>query len=37
MRGNFRRENREVLLVSESQSGMSLRSGTVFKHLRWYC
>jgi len=37
MRGNFRRENREVLLVSDSQSGMSLRFGTVFKHLRWYC
>jgi len=37
MCGNFRRENREVLLVSVLLSGMSRRIGTVSEHLRWYC
>jgi hypothetical protein len=31
MRGNFKRENREILLASVEQSGMSLRGGTVRK------
>ena len=36
MRGNFKRENREHLLVSTSIVVMSHRSGTVRKRLRWY-
>ena len=36
MRGNPKRENREVLLVSDPQGGMSPRIGTVIEHLRWY-
>ena len=37
MCGNFRRENREVLLVSNGQGGMSPPIGTVIEHPRWYC
>ena len=36
MRGNFRRENREILLVSTLIVAMSRRSGTVRKRLRRY-
>ncbi len=36
MRGNFKRENREILLVSTSIMVMSLRGGTVRKRLRRY-
>jgi hypothetical protein len=34
MRGNFKRENREILLVSVEQGGMSPRGGTVRKRHR---
>ena len=37
MRGNFIRENREILLVSILIVTMSLRGGTVRKRLRRYC
>ena len=37
MRGNSRRENREILLVSAPSVGVSTRSGTVTERLRWYC
>ncbi len=37
MRENSRRENREILLVSDRQGGMSPQIGTVNEHLRWYC
>ncbi len=36
MRGNFKRENREILLVSTSIVVMSLRGGTVRKRFRRY-
>ena len=36
MRGNFKRENREILLVSISTVVMSLRDGTVRKRHRRY-
>lgn len=37
MRGNSRRENREILLVSVPTGGMSPRSGTVIERHRRYC
>jgi len=36
MRGNFKRENREILLVSISNVAMSQRDGTVRKRFRRY-
>ena len=36
MRGNFKRENREILLVSTSIVVMTLRGGTVRKRFRRY-
>ena len=37
MRGNSRRENREILLVSVLNGGMSPQSGTVIERHRRYC
>lgn len=37
MRGNSRRENREILLVSIPLVGMSMRNGTVIERHRRYC
>jgi hypothetical protein len=37
MRGNSRRENREILLVSAAKVGMSTRGGTVTERHERYC
>ena len=36
MYGNFKRENREIPLVSNSSLPQAGTSGTVRKHHRWY-